>query len=68
MPKRTGNPNKPKAPWKHLVQAQRREAAELRQAEYDKLSPSERLAKLDRLHLTAKKERAKLTAAIKEGK
>lgn len=47
---------------KHLDQ--KREEAAVRQAATDALSPQERLARLDKAGLVAKKERAKLAAKI----
>lgn len=53
-------------PWKHRVMEQRRADAEARQAEYNKLTPQQKLARLDKLRLSASKERAKLSKKISE--
>jgi hypothetical protein len=45
---------------------ERRQEAKIRQAEYDKLSPAEKLARLDAGEHDAKKQRAKL-AQLAEG-
>lgn len=65
MSKRTGNPKKV-SPWKAPVQAKRREEAEARNAKYQALSPMERLNRLDRAKLTAKRERAKIQSLLAE--
>jgi hypothetical protein len=57
-------PRKPTTPWKHAVMAQRRADAEARQAAYQKLTPQERLDRLNRANHRAVKERAKLATQI----
>ena len=43
-----------------------REEAEARKAESDKLTPAQKLARLDKLNLTAKRERARLNEIIRQ--
>lgn len=58
-----------KGPWKHEVQEQRRKDAEARQAAYDKLTPQQKLANLDKYKFLAKRERARITKQLtKEGR
>ena len=65
MSKRKGTTvRKNKGPWLHTVKAERRKAAEARQAEYDKLTIAQKIEKLDKLGLTATKVRAKLTKQL----
>jgi hypothetical protein len=52
-------------PWKAQAKATRRLAAETRQAEHDKLTPREKLKKLDRYGFDAKRERARLQEALR---
>lgn len=64
-PKRTTSKvRKNKGPWKKQAMRSRREIADERQALSDKLTPQQRLANLDKLNLTAAKERAKLLAKL----
>ena len=62
-PKKSKRQNK--GPWKASVMAERRKIAETRQFEYDKLSAQEKIARLDEGGLIAKKQRAKLSASLK---
>jgi len=64
MPKRTGQPNGRIPPWKHVQKQTRRERAEQMQAEYNKLTPEEKLAKLDAGGHRAVKQRARLLKQI----
>lgn len=68
MGKRTGKPNSPISPWKARARAVRRAAAEERNKLYRSLTPQQRLANLDKLGLTAKRERARLLALIEKQK
>jgi hypothetical protein len=58
---------KNKGPWKSQVQAQRRKDAEARQAEYDKLTPQQKLTNLDRYGFQAKRERARISKQLTKG-
>ena len=53
-----------KGPWKHEVLAQRRKDAEARQVEYDKLTPQQKLAALDRYGFKATRERARIAKQL----
>jgi hypothetical protein len=66
MAKRTGKPNGPIYPWKAKQQAGRRKFAEERQAAYDKLTPQQKLDRLDKGNFKATKERTKIQRVIDE--
>lgn len=58
-----------KGPWKEQVQEQRRKDAETRQAVYDKLTPQQKLANLDKYKFAATRERARIAKQLtKEGR
>jgi hypothetical protein len=64
-PKRSKTtPRKNKGPWKAATLAERRRSAEERQAKRDKLTAQQQLAMLDKLGLTAARERARLQKQI----
>lgn len=46
-----------------LKRSAKREAAEKRKAEYDKLTPAQKIARLDELGFTARRQREKLNGA-----
>lgn len=51
-------------PWKAEVQAKRRKDAEVRQSAYSKLTDKQKLERLDKLHFSSDKERAKIIARL----
>jgi hypothetical protein len=65
MGKRTGKVNGPIAPWKHRRTEVRRKAAEERNEAYNKLTPKQKIERLDRYMHVATKERAKIAKLIK---
>lgn len=59
---------KPTNPWKSRQQAERRAAAEERQAAYDSLTIEQKIAKLDAGKFRALKERAKLQKQLEQSR
>jgi hypothetical protein len=64
MSKRAGTARTNKGPWLHIVKAERRKLAEARQAEYDKLTVEQKIAKLDKYQHTATRQRARLAKQL----